>query len=84
MICNCVLIKREWENNPPDEIIQKKKKKEEKTQKLAEEKRAQLIASRNENAQKLLTQCGFRFFTKYYYQVKDLPFSNLFRSIVVD
>lgn len=63
LIYNCVLIKREWKENPPAFY---KKKCEEKERKHNET-----------NYKQLIEKCGIKFFIKYYKQIKRLPLRDV-------
>ncbi len=66
LIYNCVLIKREWKLNPPEFI------------KLEKEDREQVKQEKTLNlAKQLLSRCGFKFFIKYYNQIKLLPMRDV-------
>ena len=63
LIYNCVLIKREWKENPP---YFAKKEYEEREQR------------HNETTYKVLIEkCGIKFFIKYYKQIKRLPLRDV-------
>ena len=66
LIRNCVLIKREWKDNPPEYLEEKRQKREEQRQENTANKNA-------ETYETLIKQCGAKFFIKYYRQVKKLP-----------
>lgn len=70
LISTCVLIKREWKDNPPQFA---KKEYEEKVRKYKEKE-----YQNNETTYKLLIeQCGIRFFIKYYKQINRLPLRDV-------
>lgn len=70
LIYNCVLIKREWQDNPPAFIIEKQKQKA----KYKLDKETKQI---NELYKIFIEQCGIRFFIKYYEQIKRLPLRDI-------
>lgn len=63
LIYNCVLIKREWKENPPHFA---KKEYEEREQRHNET-----------NYKALIEKCGIKFFIKYYKQIKRLPLRDV-------
>lgn len=70
LIHNCILIKREWKDNPPDFI---KKKQDEK-----ERNRREAMHNRNMYQYKsYIEQSGIKFFIKYYEQIKCLPLRDI-------
>ena len=77
LISNCVLIRREWADDPPEfvkrKLAEKTKRQEEKTQQKEETQ-----TQRNETQSRaLLQKCGMRFFIKYYRQIKTLPLRDV-------
>lgn len=77
LIHSCVLIKREWADDPPEfvkrKLAEKTKRQEEKTQQKEETQ-----TQRNETqCRALLQKCGMRFFIKYYRQIKALPLRDV-------
>lgn len=76
-IDNCILIKREWANDPPVWLQEKWK---EKAAKQREKEDAQKKVEKEKSLQhcnKLLQVCGMRFFIKYYRQIKSLPLRDV-------
>ncbi len=63
LIYNCVLIKREWKENPPHFA---KKEYEEREQRHNET-----------NYKSLIEKCGIKFFIKYYKQIERLPLRDV-------
>ena len=77
LIHSCVLIRREWADDPPEfvkrKLAEKTKRQEEKTQQKEETQ-----TQRNETqCRALLQKCGMRFFIKYYRQIKALPLRDV-------
>lgn len=70
LIHNCVLIKREWENDPPEFYLKKQRHKEEKQRQSAQNKKVKTY-------KKLIQKCGIRFFINYYSQIKHLPLRDV-------
>lgn len=67
---NCILIKREWQNEPPSFIVEKRKRKEnDKLYNETKQKTAQYKI--------LIEQCGIKFFIKYYEQIRKLPLRDI-------
>lgn len=70
LIHNCILIKREWKDNPPSFV--------KKNQNYKNKKDQNRINNQNsEQYEKLIEQCGVRFFIKYYKQIKQLPLRDV-------
>ena len=77
LISNCVLIKREWKENPPAfQIIRKEKilKAKKRKEKLKKEKE---LYQKKKTAKFLLENCGIKFFIKYYSEIKNLPLRDV-------
>lgn len=80
----CILIKREWADDPPEfvkqKLAEKAKRQEEKTKQKEEQaqQREEAQTQRNETqCRALLQKCGMRFFIKYYRQIKALPLRDV-------
>lgn len=83
----CILIKREWKEDPPEFVIrmqeEKAKKRKEKAKQRAEQtqQKAETERQRREiQCRSLLQTCGMRFFIKYYRQIKTLPLRDVVLS----
>ena len=70
LIHNCVLIKREWKENPPEFIKIRQAEKE----KAAAQKTA---AAKQTQFRPLIDQCGIKFFIKYYKEIKRMPLRDV-------
>lgn len=70
LIYNCVLIKREWQDNPPAFIIENQKQK-------IKEKLDKETKQKTDQYKTLIEQCGIRFFIKYYEQIRRLPLRDI-------
>ena len=70
LIHNCILIKREWKDNPPDFVKEQQAKNEHK-------KMMQVDAKNMEQYKRLIEKCGIKFFVKYYDQIKRLPLRDI-------
>lgn len=70
LIHNCILIKREWKDNPPDFVKEKQVKQE-------HIKQEQTLNQNKTRYQNLIEKCGIKFFIKYYKQIKRLPLRDV-------
>lgn len=70
LIHNCVLIKREWKENPPEFVIQQQAEKE-KAAALKE------TDAKQKQFRLLIDQCGIKFFIKYYKEIKRMPLRDV-------
>ena len=70
LIYNCVLIKREWKENPPDFAKQEYAEKEQQKAAKKTEQDKQLYLA-------LIEKCGIGFFIKYYRQISRLPLKDV-------
>lgn len=70
LIHNCVLIKREWKENPPEFIKIRQAEKE----KAAAQK---ATAAKQTQFRPLIDQCGIKFFIKYYKEIKRMPLRDV-------
>lgn len=70
LIHNCVLIKREWKENPPEFAIIRQAEKE-KAAALKE------TDAKQKQFRLLIDQCGIKFFIKYYKEIKRMPLRDV-------
>lgn len=70
LIQNCVLIKREWKDDPPEFVKENQAEiKQQKEAKKSEQDKRQYLA--------LIEKSGIRFFIKYYRQILYLPLKDV-------
>lgn len=77
LIHSYILIKREWKENLPAFKITDKLKKEAKNLKKEAAQRKKIDDENNILYEKLINQCGVKFFIKYYSQVRRLPLRDI-------
>lgn len=70
LIHNCVLIKREWKENPPEFIKIRQAQKEKAAAQIA-------TAAKQTQFRLLIDQCGIKFFIKYYKEIKRMPLRDV-------
>lgn len=70
LLHNCILIKREWKENPPEFIKIRQAEKE----KAAAQK---ATAAKQTQFRLLIDQCGIKFFIKYYKEIKRMPLRDV-------
>ncbi len=70
LIHNCILIKREWKDNPPDFV-------KEQQAEIEHKKIMQIDAQNMAHYKTLIEKCGIKFFIKYYKQIKRLPLRDV-------
>lgn len=77
LIQNCVLIKREWKENPPDFVRKEQAEKEQQKAAKIDEQKQKKSEQDIQLYLALIEKCGIGFFIKYYRQISRLPLKDV-------